>query len=79
MSTLVNTELAFEEAIEASLLQSGYVKDNSIDYNKEFCVDEKLLFAFLQTSQPEKWTKSYTPRRRNDAQVICDCLPLSGS
>lgn len=60
MSTRTHTELAFEEAVEAALLQSGYLKGNAADYNKEFCVDENLLFSFLQNSQPKKWAISET-------------------
>ena len=56
--TKIHTELAFEEAIEAVLLNSGYVKGDITNYNKEFCVDENLLFNFIQNSQPQKWKKS---------------------
>lgn len=56
--TRTHTELAFEEAIEAELIASGYTKGNVADYNKEFSIDEKLLFVFLQNSQPQKWQKS---------------------
>jgi type I restriction enzyme R subunit len=56
--TRVHTELAFEEAIEDVLFQSGYIQGNPAHYNKEFCVDENLLFSFLQNSQPQKWKKS---------------------
>jgi len=63
MKTSNHTELAFEEAIETVLLQSGYVKGTAINYKKDFCVDEKLLFTFLQNSQPAKWEKSATIHR----------------
>jgi len=58
MPTKLHTELAFEEAIEDVLLQSGYVKGSAANYNKVFAVDEKLLFDFLRISQPSKWQKS---------------------
>lgn len=58
-----HTEFAFEEAIEEVLLQSGYTKGNAAHYHKEFCVDETLLFQFLQNSQPLKWSKSETLHR----------------
>ena len=58
MATKTHTELAFEEAIEEVLLQSGYQKGNVANYNKDYALDEKLLFQFLQTSQPKKWKKS---------------------
>ncbi len=63
MKTRNHTELAFEEAIETVLLQSGYIKGNATDYSKDFCVDENLLFAFLQNSQPAKWEKSASIHR----------------
>jgi len=58
-----HTELAFEVAIEEVLLQSGYTKGNPAHYHKEFCVDETLLFQFLQDSQPQKWSKSESLHR----------------
>lgn len=48
------TEMGFEEYIEEHLLKSGYVKGNPDDYNKEFAIDTKLLFEFLEDTQPEK-------------------------
>jgi len=36
MPIKVHTELAFKEAIENVLLQSGCIKGNTTDYNKDF-------------------------------------------
>ena len=55
-----HTELAFEIAIEHVLLNSGYLKGNPSDYNKDFGIDEVLLFKFLEKSQPHKWQKATT-------------------
>ena len=58
MARTNHTELAFEEAIEEVLLQSGYIKGDAANYHKEYAVDEVLLFEFLKNSQPDKWKKS---------------------
>ena len=48
------TEKGFEEYVEEYLLDSGYIKGNPDDYNKEFAIDTKLLFDFLEDTQPRK-------------------------
>ena len=50
-------EIGFEEYVEEHLLKSGYIKGNSDDYNKEFALDTKLLFEFLEDTQPKKMKK----------------------
>ena len=51
-------EITFESEIEYSLLDhGGYIKGNPRDYNREFAVDTKQLFRFLQESQPAEWAK----------------------
>ncbi|ANX01641.1 restriction endonuclease subunit R [Thermoclostridium stercorarium subsp. leptospartum DSM 9219] len=47
-------ELGFEEYVEEHLIKSGYIKGNPDDYNKEFALDTKLLFEFLEDTQPKK-------------------------
>ena len=47
-------EKGFEEYIEEHLLKNGYVKGSPDDYNKEFAIDTKLLFGFLEDTQPKK-------------------------
>lgn len=54
MSNRPHTEQAFEDAIEAVLLESGYVKGHPADYHKEMAVDTRQLMAFLRQSQPQK-------------------------
>ena len=48
------TEKGFEEYVEEHLLKSGYVKGNPNNYNKEFALDTKILFDFLEDTQPKK-------------------------
>lgn len=50
-------EKGFEEYIEEYLLNSGYIKGNPSDYNKEFAIDTKLLFEFLEVTQSTKMKK----------------------
>ena len=47
-------EIGFEEYVEEHLIKSGYIKGNPDDYNKEFALDTKLLFDFLEDTQPKK-------------------------
>jgi len=59
ITTPVHTEKAFEEAIEKHLLEKGgYIKGDPDDFNRELALDTKMIFAFLQESQPEAWKKS---------------------
>src|SRR5690606_7447727 len=44
----------FEKYVEEHLIISGYIKGNPDDYNKEFALDTKLLFDFLEDTQPKK-------------------------
>jgi type I restriction enzyme R subunit len=50
-------EKGFEEYIEEHLLKSGYIKGNTDDYNKEYALDTKILFEFLEDTQPKKMDK----------------------
>lgn len=50
-------EMDFELAIEQHLLANRYVQGNPGDFNRDFAVDAKLLFEFLEDSQPEKMLK----------------------
>ncbi|HOL22593.1 MAG TPA: type I restriction endonuclease, partial [bacterium] len=50
-------EKGFEEYIEEHLLKNGYVKGSPDDYNKEYALDTKLLFEFLEDTQPKKMDK----------------------
>ncbi|MBE6065003.1 type I restriction endonuclease subunit R [Clostridium cochlearium] len=50
-------EKGFEEYIEEHLLRNGYVEGSPDDYNKEYALDTKLLFEFLEDTQPKKMDK----------------------
>lgn len=51
------SEAGFEEYIEEHLISNGYIKSDPKDYNKEYAIDTKMLFAFLEDSQPQKMQK----------------------
>ncbi|TZE82096.1 type I restriction endonuclease subunit R [Calorimonas adulescens] len=51
------SEKGFEEYIEEHLLRNGYVKGSPDDYNKEYAIDTKILFEFLEDTQPKKMDK----------------------
>ena len=51
------SESGFEAYIEEYLLSHGYIKGDPKDYDKEYALDTKLLFEFLEDSQPQKITK----------------------
>lgn len=53
----IHSEKAFEDAIENQLLNNGYKKGNSTDFDKEYAIDTVKFFEFLQKSQPRSWNK----------------------
>ncbi len=51
-------EEALENSIERYLTkQNGFIKGESKDFNKEFAIDEKIFWDFLETSQKEELSK----------------------
>jgi type I restriction enzyme R subunit len=58
MAKGIHTELTFEQAIEASLLeQGGYVKGNSSDFDVKQGLFPLYITDFLKLSQPKAWAK----------------------
>lgn len=51
------TEKSFEEYVEECLLKNGYLKGDPADYNREYAIDTKMLFDFLEDTQPKKMQK----------------------
>jgi|APSaa5957512535_1039671.scaffolds.fasta_scaffold02830_5 type I restriction enzyme, R subunit len=51
------SESQFEKNIQSHLLNNGYIKGDNKDFNKEYVIDEKLFFQFIQDIQKEKWQK----------------------
>lgn len=50
-------EKGFEEYVEEHLLKSGYIKGPSKNFDKEYAIDTKILFEFLEDTQAEKMDK----------------------
>ena len=51
-------EIAFEAAIEESLLaHGGYLKGRPEAFDRELALDRAELFTFLRDSQPKTWAK----------------------
>lgn len=49
-------EIAFEEAIEQSLVADGaYSKADASDFDRERAVDPTVLIPFLKETQPKEW------------------------
>jgi type I restriction enzyme R subunit len=58
MATGIHTELTFEAAIEASLLNfGGYTKGLSTDFDAQLGLFPTYITDFLKTSQPIAWEK----------------------
>jgi len=54
----IHTEMAFENAIEHSLITQGrYAKGNRDNFNRQYALFEDVLFQFLAQSQPKAWEK----------------------
>ena len=52
-------EIAFEAAIEQSLLtHGGFLKGDPEAFNRELALDRGELFAFLRGSQPKTWSRA---------------------
>lgn len=58
MNTTDTSEKGLEAIIEHSLMaHAGYQQGRSADYDKAYCVDRPTLWAFLQDTQPDTFTK----------------------
>ena len=56
--TINVSESKFEESIESHLLNNGYISRDPEDFfNKEYVIDDKLFFQFLQDTQKKEWQK----------------------
>lgn len=52
------SEKGFEESIERYLVQhGGYIKRSPDNFDRELALDTKVLFEFIEDSQPKEWDK----------------------
>ncbi|MBN1839900.1 MAG: type I restriction endonuclease subunit R [Campylobacterales bacterium] len=56
MSSQTNEE-ALESCIEQSLLTQAFYKGENKDFNKEYAIDEKIFWNFLESTQEEELNK----------------------
>jgi type I restriction enzyme R subunit len=52
---LTHTEMRFEDAVEAGLLDSGWTKGDARDYQPQSGLSPAALLAFVRETQPEEW------------------------
>ena len=58
MANGIHTELTFEAAIEASLLEhGGYIKGSSTNFDQNLGLFPSYITDFIKTSQPASWNK----------------------
>ena len=50
-------EITFEQDIEFSLLENGYIKGNPSTYDKEKAMDMTTLITFIKETQPKQWSR----------------------
>ncbi|NMR19734.1 hypothetical protein [Cellulomonas fimi] len=55
--TAVHVEERFEDAIEASMLDAGWIKGSTNDYRPDLGLDVAQLFASLHSTQATAWAK----------------------
>jgi type I restriction enzyme R subunit len=54
MQTSDTSEKGLETIIEKYLIEhNGYIQSYSADYDRDLCINKKMLFAFLQETQPD--------------------------
>src|SRR6266545_3677060 len=65
----VHTEARFEDAVEASLLASGWLKDVAHLYRPELGLDTGELYTFIGATQPKEWERLITAHGGKDRGV----------
>jgi type I restriction enzyme, R subunit len=66
----VQQERSFEDAIESSLLGSGWLRGAASNYDRRLGLDTAELFAFIGATQPNEWAKllAYHGNNPDEAQ-----------
>ena len=67
-------EQDFEEHIEEHLLNSGWRKGHSQDYDKELCLIPSEVLTFIQDSQPDEYAKLEHQYGAATPQKLCERL-----
>ena len=91
MQTSDTSEKGLEIIIEKHLIeQNGYRQSYSVDYDRDLCINKKLLFEFIRETQPvayniilkrreEKFVKRLTNqiRQKGIIEILCNGLSVS--
>ena len=64
-------EQDFEDHIEAHLLGSGYIKKNTVDYDKELCLIPEEVVQFIQDTQPKEYEKLESQYGGSTPEKLC--------
>ena len=68
-------EIAFESAIESSLLnEGGYCKASPNNFDRERALDPSILFPFVKETQPKQWDYLEKTIKENAEDVFLDSL-----
>ncbi|MDD4794642.1 MAG: hypothetical protein PHU18_05300, partial [Dehalococcoidales bacterium] len=66
-------EIAFESAIESSLLnEGGYCKASPNNFDRERALDPSILFPFVKETQPKQWDYLEKTIKENAEDVFLD-------
>ncbi len=57
MTPSVHTERALEDAVEAALLDRGWIKGDPAAFDRERALDPSQLFPFIEETQPKLWAE----------------------
>src|SRR5690606_31208728 len=57
MNPGVHTESTFESAIEAALVERGWITGSAANYDRRRALDPSHVIAFVQDTQPELWAQ----------------------
>ena len=67
-------EKDIEEAIQNSLISSGFAQSVSSDFDRKSCINKKELFRFLETTQSELLEEFKKFRPTNWEEKLLDMI-----
>lgn len=67
-------EKDFEDWVEACLIEQGYIKGSSYNYNREQAFDTSALFSFIKSTQPKEWKRHEINYPANAEKAFLDRL-----
>ena len=67
-------EKDFEDWVEECLIEQGYIKGSSDNYNREQAFDTSALFSFIKSTQPKEWKRHEINYPGNAEKAFLDRL-----